>query len=231
MTSEQWQAIFLSLQVATVSTAVSLPFAIFAARLLSNCRGFFRIALDTIVNLPLVMPPVVVGYLLLVSFGRNGWPGGVLFDSFGIEFVFDFKGAVLAASIVSFPLMVRAIRLAFDSVDFRLLQTARTLGATPWKTFWKITLPLSRRGLIAGCMLSFARSLGEFGATIMVAGNIAGETKTIPLFVYDQLQSPGGIENCWPVVVFSILIAMVALLISSRFEFPAAESTKTKASK
>ena len=180
---------------------------------------------------PLVLPPVVVGYLLLVSFGRNGWLGKFLFDSFGVEFVFDFKGAVLAASIVSFPLMVRAIRLAFESVDRRLIQSAKTLGANPWKTFWSVVFPLSRRGLIAGCMLAFARSLGEFGATIMVAGNIAGETKTIPLFVYDQLQSPGGIGNCWPVVVCSILIAMIALLISSRFELPASGAKQLEASK
>ena len=224
MTSEQWQAIFLSLQVAAISTVISLPFAIFAAWLLSKSQGIIRVGLDTIINLPLVLPPVVTGYLLLVSFGRNGFPGKLLYQTFGLEFVFDFKGAVLAASIVSFPLMVRAIRLAFDSVDQRLIQAARTLGKNPWSTFWRVTAPLSRRGLIAGGMLAFARSLGEFGATIMLAGNIAGETKTIPLFVYDQLQSPGGINNCWPVIVFSIVIAMMALLISSRFESAPAEA-------
>lgn len=226
MTYEQWQAIFLSLQVAAVSTVISLPFAILTAWMLCKSRGIFRIVLDTVVNLPLVLPPVVTGYLLLVCFGRNGLPGKFLFETLGLEFVFDFKGAVLAAAIVSFPLMVRAVRLAFESVDKRLIQAARTLGKNPWQTFWKITVPLSRRGLIAGCMLAFARSLGEFGATIMVAGNIAGETKTIPLFVYDQLQSPGGIGNCWPVVVFSILIAMMALLISSRFESASLEAAK-----
>lgn len=218
MTYDQWQAIFLSLQVAAVSTVISLPLAILTAWVLLRSRGILRAALDTFVNLPLVLPPVVTGYLLLISFGRNGFIGKFLYEMLGIEFVFDFKGAVLAAAIVSFPLMVRAVRLAFESVDQRLVQAAKTLGKNPWHVFRKVTLPLSRRGLIAGCMLAFARSLGEFGATIMVAGNIAGETKTIPLFVYDQLQSPGGIKNCWPVVVFSILIAMVALLISSRFE-------------
>lgn len=218
MTNDQWQAIFLSLQVAAVSTVISLPFAILTAWMLSKSRGIFRVALDTIVNLPLVLPPVVTGYLLLVVFGGNGFVGKFLYNTLGLEFVFDFKGAVLAASIVSFPLMVRAVRLAFESVDQRLVQAAKTLGKNPWHVFWTVTLPLSRRGLIAGGMLAFARSLGEFGATIMVAGNIAGETKTIPLFVYDQLQSPGGFENCWPIVVFSILMAMVALLISSRFE-------------
>ena len=225
MTNEQWQAIFLSLQVAAISTVISLPFAIFAAWLLTGSRGILRVVIDTVINLPLVMPPVVTGYLLLVSFGRNGLFGNWLYETFGLEFVFDFKGAVLAAAIVSFPLMVRAVRLAFDSVDQRLIQAAKTLGKNPWSTFWQITVPLSRRGLIAGCMLAFARSLGEFGATIMLAGNIAGETKTIPLFIYDQLQS-GGIDTCWPVIVFSIVIAMVALLISSRFEFSSAEATE-----
>ena len=225
MTNEQWQAILLSLQVAAISTVISLPFAIFAAWLLTKSRGIVRVILDTVINLPLVLPPVVTGYLLLVSFGRNGLFGKWLYETLGLEFVFDFKGAVLAAAIVPFPLMVRAVRLAFDSVDRRLIQAAKTLGKKPWSTFWQITVPLSRRGLIAGCMLAFARSLGEFGATIMVAGNIAGETKTIPLFVYDQLQA-GGIGTCWPVIVFSIAIAMLALLISSRFEFPSPEVTE-----
>ena len=177
MTFDQWQAILLSLQVAAVSTVISLPFAILTAWLLTKSRGAFHVLLDTIVNLPLVLPPVVTGYLLLISFGRNGFFGRFLHSMLGLEFVFDFKGAVLAASIVSFPLMVRAVRLAFESVESRLIQAAKTLGKNPWHTFWKVTIPLSRRGLIAGSMLAFARSLGEFGATIMVAGNIAGETK------------------------------------------------------
>ena len=226
MNHEQWQAIYLSLQVATVSTVVSLPFAVAVAWLLSRVRGVGRIVLETMVNLPLVLPPVITGYLLLVTFGRNGFIGKTLHALFGLEFVFDFKGAVLAAAIVSFPLMVRAVRLAFESVDQRFVQAAKTLGANPWKCFWKIVLPLSRRGLVAGCLLAFARSLGEFGATIMVAGNIAGETKTIPLFVYDQLQTPGGFRNCLPVIVFSILIAVIALLISSRLETDDAEVAK-----
>jgi molybdate transport system permease protein len=226
MNHEQWQAIFLSLQVATVSTVVSLPFAVAVAWLLSRVQGIGRVVLETIVNLPLVLPPVITGYLLLVTFGRNGLVGKTLHSLFGLEFVFDFKGAVLAAAIVSFPLMVRAVRLALDSVDQRFVQAAKTLGANPWNCFWKIVLPLSRRGLIAGCLLAFARSLGEFGATIMVAGNIAGETKTIPLFVYDQLQTPGGFRNCLPVIVFSILIAVIALLVSSRLEYDDAEVAK-----
>lgn len=218
MTDEQWQAILLSIKVATASTLFSFPIAVMVALLLSKSRGLIRFLLDTIVNLPLVLPPVVSGYLLLVVLGRNGILGSFLYQALGLEFVFDFKGAVLAAAIVSFPLMVRAIRLAFDAVNPALVEAANTLGAGPTKTFWTVKLPLSVRGLAAGSMLSFARSLGEFGATIMVAGSIAGETKTIPLFVYEQLQSPGGVKDCWPVIVFSILIAMVALFVSSRFE-------------
>ncbi len=226
MNYEQWQAISLSLQVATVSTVVSLPLAIAVAWLLSQCTGFARVTIETVVNLPLVLPPVITGYLLLVAFGRNGFLGRTMYQLFGLEFVFDFKGAVLAAAIVSFPLMVRAVRLALESVDHRYVQAAKTLGANPWKCFWSVVLPLSRRGLIAGCLLAFARSLGEFGATIMVAGNIAGETKTIPLFVYDQLQTPGGFRNCLPVIVFSILIAVIALVISGRLESDVTEDSK-----
>ena len=218
MTNEQWQATILSLQVATTSTIVSFPLAVLTALLLCKSRGALRIVLDTVVNLPLVLPPVVTGYLLLLVFGRNGFPGSLLYHTFGLEFIFDFKGAVLAAAIVAFPLMVRAIRIAFDSVDPKLGQAANSLGANPWKSFWSVKLPLSIRGLTAGGMLAFARSLGEFGATIMVAGSIAGETKTIPLFIYEQLQIPGGIKHCWPVIVVSIAIAMLALIVSSRFE-------------
>lgn len=218
MTSEQWQATILSLQVATTCTIVSLPVAMIIALLLSKSRGLLRLVLDTLVNLPLVLPPVVTGYLLLIAFGRRGFPGRLLYETFGVEFVFDFKGAVLAASIVAFPLMVRAIRLAFDSVDPKLTQAANSLGASPWKSFWTVRFPLSLGGLAAGCLLAFARSLGEFGATIMVAGSIAGETKTIPLFIYEQLQSPGGINQCWPVIALSILIAMMALVVSAQVE-------------
>ncbi len=218
MTDEQWQAIRLSLQVASASTLLSFPVAIFVATLLSKSKGLLRLLLDAVVNLPLVLPPVVTGYLLLVLFGKNRFIGALLYSVFGWEFVFDFKGAVLAASVVSFPLMVRAIRLAFDAVNPALLQASNTLGAGPVRTFCQVKLPLSVRGLAAGSMLAFARSLGEFGATIMVAGSIAGHTKTIPLFVYEELQTPGGIDNCWPVVAFSVLIAMLALFVSSKFE-------------
>ena len=218
MTSEQWQAIFLSMQVAAASTLFSFPVAVAAAAWLSKRRGPFRFVVEVIVNLPLVLPPVVTGYLLLVLFGKNGLIGGSLWRTFGLEFVFDFKGAVLAAAIVSFPLMVRAIRISFDEIDSNLVAAAQTLGANRLRTFCSIILPLSIRGLAAGSMLAFARSLGEFGATIMIAGSIAGQTKTVPLFIYEQLQTPGSISNCWPVVAFSILIAMVALFLSMTLE-------------
>jgi len=218
MTQEQWQAVFLSIQVAAASLLVSFPIAVLVAACLSKSRGVARFLLDTVVNLPLVLPPVVTGYLLLLLLGKNGLLGGILFRTVGLEFVFDFKGAVLAAAIVSFPLMVRAIRLSFDAVNPALVAAAKTLGASPLKTFWTVKLPLSAGGLAAGAMLAFARSLGEFGATVMVAGSIAGQTKTIPLFIYEQVQTPGGTAACWPVVAFSILIAMVALFFASKFE-------------
>lgn len=218
MSFEQWQSILLSLQVALFSVAISLPPAIATARLLSRKKLRGKAILETVVSLPLVLPPVVTGYLLLISFGRSGFVGKRLVDWFGIAFVFDFNGAVLAAAIVSFPLMVRAIRIAFESIDTRLLQAAMTLGANPWRRFWSISIPLARRGIIAGCLLAFARSLGEFGATIMIAGNISGETKTIPLFIFDQLQTPGGLQHAVPVIVVSIVLALVALMISNRLE-------------
>lgn len=218
MTSDQWQAIFLSVQVAALSTLLSFPVAVMLAAWLSKSRGPFRFMVEAITNLPLVLPPVVTGYLLLLLLGKGGPLGSLLFETFGLEFIFDFKGAVLAAAIVSFPLMVRAIRLSFDEVDPELLAAAHSLGANPTRAFWSVKLPLSIRGLAAGAMLAFARSLGEFGATIMVAGSIAGRTKTVPLFIYEQLQTPGSTSNCWPVVAFSVLIAMLALLLSTKFE-------------
>ena len=218
MTSDQWQAIFLSVQVAAASTLLSFPVAVIIAAWLSNRRVPLRFAVEAFVNLPLVLPPVVTGYLLLLLFGKSGPVGSLLFQTFGLEFIFDFKGAVLAAAIVSFPLMVRAIRLSFDEVDADLLSAAYSLGASPMRAFWSVKFPLSIRGLAAGSMLAFARSLGEFGATIMVAGSIAGRTKTVPLFIYEQLQTPGSTSNCWPVVAFSVLIAMVALMVSMKFE-------------
>ncbi len=161
--------------------------------------------------LPLVLPPVVTGYLLLVLFGRRGWLGGVLEEWLGVRFVFDWKGAALASAVMAFPLLVRSIRLAFTSVDPHLEQAARSLGAGPFDTFFSVSLPLARHGVIAGSILAFAHSLGEFGATIMIAGSIPGETQTIPLLIYSELEAPGGIDRAWPLIAISIVISIAAV--------------------
>jgi molybdate transport system permease protein len=211
LSAAELEAVRVSLLVASVAVAVSLPFGIALGWVLARHQFVGKSAVETLVNLPLVLPPVVTGYLLLVAFGRQGWLGGPLERWLGLRFVFDWKGAALAAAVVSFPLMVRSIRLAFTAVDVRLEQAARTLGAGPWDAFFTVSLPLARNGLIAGSVLAFARSIGEFGATVMIAGNIAGLTRTMPLFIYNQLESPGGMERGRGLVVVSILIAAAAL--------------------
>ena len=225
MTSDQWQAVFLSVQVPLASVVCSLPLAVVTAAIVSKrFRG--RAILETLINLPLILPPVVTGYLLLVLFGREGFLGKSLKSLLGLEFVFDFWGAVLAAAIVSFPLMVRAIRVAFDGVDVDLKVASRTLGLGPLETFFRVSLPLCKSGIVAGCLLGFARSMGEFGATIMIAGNIAGQTQTIPLYIFEQLQSPGGMQNAIPVVLISVAVAAIALWISGLFEGDRVESDR-----
>src|SRR6056297_53071 len=211
MSPAEISAIWLSVRVATASVLVSLPLAIAVGWLLARKRFVGKLLIETAVNLPLVLPPVVTGYLLLITFGRNGSLGAWLDAVFGLRFVFDWKGAALASAIVSFPLMVRAIRMAFAAIDPRLESAARSLGASRWDTLVSISLPLARRGIIAGCVLAFARSLGEFGATIMIAGNIEGETRTIPLYIYNQLETPGGMDRSLGILVFSIAIASGAL--------------------
>jgi molybdate transport system permease protein len=218
LSSEEWSAIGLSLLIAISATVFSLPFGIALGRVLARRDFYGKALVETMLNLPLVLPPVVTGYLLLVLFGRRGWIGSWLDEWFGIEIVFTWKAAALAAAIMAFPLMVRSIRLAFSAVDDRLENAARTLGAGPWETFFRVSLPLARRGIIAGCVLAFARSLGEFGATIMIAGNIPGQTQTIPLFVYDALNSPGGEERCFRLIVVSIILAAAALAFSEYLE-------------
>lgn len=213
MSPAEWDAVRLSLLVASVGVLASLPPGIGLGWLLARRRFPGKALVETLVNLPLVMPPVVTGYLLLVTFGRRGWIGSWLEGTLGIRFVFDWKGAALAAAVVSFPLMVRAIRVAFTSVDRRLEQAARTLGAGPLDTFFTVSLPLARHGIVAGGVLAFARSLGEFGATIMIAGNIAGKTRTIPLEIYNQLETPGGVEQVTGLIVLSVLISAAALLV------------------
>jgi len=209
----EWQAIRLSLWVAFAATAASLPLGVAVGWLLARRQFRGKFLVETLVNLPLVLPPVVTGYLLLVLFGRRGVLGEALERTLGLRFVFDWKGAALAAAIVSFPLMVRPIRLAFAAVDPRLLQAARTLGAGPIDAFWSVALPLATPGILSGIILSWARSLGEFGATIMIAGNIPGETRTVPLMVYSLLESPDGMRQAGRLVLASIAMAAVALAV------------------
>jgi molybdate transport system permease protein len=212
LTAAEWQAVRLTLLVAGVAVAATLPVAIALGWLLAKRNFPGKLAVETLVNLPLVLPPVVTGYLLLVLFGRRGWLGGLLEEYLGLRFVFDWKGAALAAAVVAFPLLVRPIRLSFSAVDERLVQAARTLGAGPRDAFWSIALPLARPGILSGALLGFARSIGEFGATIMIAGNIPGETRTVSLLIYSQLESPGGMQESLRLVWISIAIAAAALL-------------------
>lgn len=218
LSPEEVQAVRLSLQVALTAVAASLPFGVALGWLLARRDFLGKAVLETLLNLPLVLPPVVTGYLLLVTFGRRGWLGRHLDRWLGLQLVFDWKGAALASAVVAFPLMVRAIRLAFAAVDPRLEQASRTLGAGWLATFFNVTLPLARNGVIAGCLLAFARSMGEFGATIMIAGNIPGETRTIPLFIYTLLDTPGGGERARRIVIVSVLIAAAALVVGEYLE-------------
>ena len=217
-TAEEFSAIRLSLCVAATAVIVSLPFGMAIAWLLARRRFVGKTAVETIVNLPLVLPPVVTGYLLLVTLGRKGFVGRWLDQWFGLQFVFDWKGAALASAVMAFPLLVRSMRLAFSAVDPRVEQAARTLGAGPWDTFLHVTLPLARNGVIAGTVLAFARGLGEFGATIMIAGNIPGETRTVPLEIYNLLESPGGAEQAWRLVAAAIVIAAAAMAVGEFLE-------------
>ncbi|MGI9518923.1 MAG: molybdate ABC transporter permease subunit [Pirellulaceae bacterium] len=218
MSVHDWQAIWLSLQVALLAATLSLPFAIAVAWWLARTEHPLRWLVETVVNLPLVLPPVVTGFLLLVLFAPLGPIGMLLHRFFGISVVLTWHAAVLAAAIVSFPLAVRAIQVAFQQSDRRLEIAARTLGASRWTSFIRISLPLARTGVLAGWLLSFARSLGEFGATIMVAGNIAGETRTIPLAIYSHVNSAEGARYAWPLVIVSILLSCVALVMGGWIE-------------
>lgn len=210
----EWQAIILSLKVSTIAVIISLPFGIFMAWLLVRVRFPGKSLLDSIIHLPLVLPPVVVGYLLLISMGRRGFIGEWLYDWFGFSFTFSWRGAALASAVVAFPLMVRAIRLALEAVDQRMEQAARTLGASPTRVFFTITLPLSMPGIIAGIVLAFARSLGEFGATITFVSNIPGETRTIPLAMYTLIETPGAEMDAARLCVIAIILALVSLMAS-----------------
>lgn len=206
-----WEAIRLSLLVASAAVVGALPLGLGVGWLLARRDFAGKALVETLLNLPLVLPPVVTGYLLLIAFGAHGVIGGPLARWFGVRVVFDWKGAALASAVIAFPLMVRAIRVAFAGVDPRLEQAARTLGAGRLDAFFTVSVPLARPGIVAGCVLAFARSMGEFGATIMIAGSIPGETRTIPLFIFHLLSAPGGAEAARAVVGVSVFIALVAL--------------------
>ena len=209
-----WEIVFLSLRIATVATVIALPVAVGVAWVLARKRFWGHGVLNGIVHLPLVLPPVVTGYLLLVVFGRNGPVGGILYDVFGITLAFRWTGAALAAAIMAFPLMVRAIRLGFEAVDRGVEDAAATLGASPFKVFRTVTLPLIAPGILAGAVLGFAKALGEFGATITFVAAIPGQTQTIPSAIYGLLQVPGQEGAVVSLVVVSIILAMGALIVS-----------------
>ena len=214
LTPEEWSAVQLSLRVALLSTAVSLPFGLFFAWLLARRDFLGKGLLNGIVHLPLVLPPVVVGYALLVLLGRKGAIGAWLYDTLGVSVAFKWEGAAVASAVMGFPLMVRAIRLSLDAVDRRLEAAALTLGASPVGVFATITLPLALPGVVTGAILAFARSLGEFGATITFVSNIPGETRTLPLALYSYTQVPGGDGPALRLAVISVVLAMAALLAS-----------------
>ncbi len=218
LTTAEWHALRLSFQVASCAALIGLPFAVAIGYWLARSSARGKWLVEVLVNLPLVLPPVVVGYLLLVCFSPHGPGGSLLLAWFGVKVVFSWLGAVLASVVVSFPLMVRAIRLAFQGVDPRIETAAQSLGAGPLRSFLTVSLPLARRGLIAGCVLGFARSLGEFGATIMVAGNIEGQTRTIPLAIYTLANQPDGMDRSWRLVGLAMLLACGALAASEWLE-------------
>ncbi len=214
LTSQEWTAVQLSLKVATIATVASLPFGLLIAYALARGRFWGRTILNGIVHLPLVLPPVVTGFLLLVVFGRKGLVGGFLADHLGIVFSFRWTGAALAAAVMGFPLMVRSIRLSIEAVDRRLEAAASTLGASPAWVFATVTLPLILPGILAGMILTFAKAMGEFGATITFVSNIPGETQTLPSAIYTLTQVPSGDAGAYRLTLIAVVIAMAALVAS-----------------
>ena len=208
------EALMLSVRVSFWAVAASLPLGVLCGFVLARFSFPGKTLFDGLLHLPLVTPPVVVGYLLLVSFGRNGFIGSWLAEVFNITLVFTWQGAALASAVMAFPLMVRAIRLSIEAVDRRLEAAAATLGANPVRVFFTVTLPLSIPGVISGVVLGFARSLGEFGATITFASNIPGATRTLPLALYTLLQVPGGEAPAMRLAVISLLISIIALVVA-----------------
>ncbi len=212
--SAGWEALRLSLLVGVTATALALPLAIWVAWLLARCDFWGKAALNALVHLPLVLPPVVTGYLLLIAFGRTGPIGMFLEDTIGLVLAFRWTGAVLAAVVMGFPLMVRAIRLAIEAVDPKLEQAARTLGAPGHAVFRTVTLPLILPGILAGGVMGFAKAIGEFGATITFVANIPGETQTLPSAIYALLQVPGGEEAAVRLVIWACVLALSAVVLS-----------------
>ncbi|TXC71499.1 molybdate ABC transporter permease subunit [Sphingomonas ginsenosidivorax] len=213
LSAAEWEIVALSLKVGGVAMAVTLPIAFALAWMLARVAFPGKILVDAAIHLPLVVPPVVTGWVLLLAFGPNGPVGGWL-QGFGITVLFRWTGAAIAAGVMALPLMVRAMRLSIEAVDRRLEQAARTLGAGRWRVFWTITLPLSIPGVLAGAVLGFARSIGEFGATITFVSNVPGETQTLPLAIYSALQQPGGDAMVWRLSAISVALSLVALVAS-----------------
>ncbi|MBW8786111.1 MAG: molybdate ABC transporter permease subunit [Novosphingobium sp.] len=213
MNADEWGIVALSLKVGLAAVLGTLPAAFALAWLLARGRFPGRVLLDAVVHLPLVLPPVVTGWMLLLAFAPNG-PAGRALATLGISVLFRWTGAAIAAGVMALPLMVRAIRLSLEAVDPRLEGAARTLGAGPWRTFWAITLPLAMPGVVAGTVLGFARSIGEFGATITFVSNVPGETRTLPLAIYAALQVPGGDASVMRLAAISVALSLAALIVS-----------------
>jgi molybdate transport system permease protein len=214
LTPDDWQALLLSLRVGLLSVVLSLPVALALGWIMSRRRFPGRLLVEALLFLPLILPPVVTGYALLALFGRHG-PIGSLLEQFGIVVAFRWTGAVIAAAVMGFPLLVLSIRVAFDNVDRRLEAAAETLGATLWRRFVTVTLPLSARGIAAGCVLAFARAFGEFGATISFVSNIPGETRTLPIAIYELLNVPGGMPGVHRLAFVSLVVALAASATAS----------------
>jgi molybdate transport system permease protein len=213
----EWTAIALSLRVASVATLVATPLGIAVAWLLARRQFWGKSLVDALIHLPLVLPPVVTGYVLLLTFGRRGLVGAWLAEHLGLVFAFRWTGAALACGVMAFPLLVRPIRLSIEAVDRKLEQAADTLGAAPWKVFLSITLPLALPGVLAGMVLGFAKAIGEFGATITFVSNIPGETQTIASAIYSLIQSPDGDRAALRLLVVSTVIALASLVVSEWF--------------
>ncbi len=219
LSSEDWQAVGLSLRVSILAVVISLPFGVALGWLLARKSFLGKSIVETLVNMPLVLPPVVTGYVLLIWLGKKGWIGAFLHQAFGLEVALTWRAAVLAVAVMGFPLLVRAVRLAFQGMDPRLFQAARSLGASPLDAFFTVSLPLARNGVIAGVMLAFARGMGEFGATLMFAGN-QKQTRTLAIQIFDLQTLPGEAneQRMWGLVLVSALLAFAALAGSEYLE-------------